>query len=283
MKNVCLGEIKMNEKMICDFINHLMDEEKSRNTIEKYSRDLSTFYKFLNNRELDKTAVREYKEYLMDAYAPRSVNSMLAALNSFFDYIERPDLKVKQLRIQKQIFEAENKDLKKQDYKKLIEASKNDMRMQLIIETLCATGMRVSELKFVTVENYQSGQCEVYNKGKQRIVFLPKKLIKKIRIYVRRKQIKKGKIFVTKNGKSIDRTTIWRGMKKLCKKAKVDAGKVFPHNLRHLFAKTYYSLKRDISKLADILGHSSIDTTRIYVREDRKKHLRDLEGMELVI
>lgn len=273
----------MDTQMIEQFIEYLIDNEKSQNTILKYRRDLNAFMTFLEGRTLEKRIIREYKQFLMERYAPKSVNSMLTALNSFFEYIGRLDLKIKMIRIQKKIFINESRNLTKNDYKKLLYATKDDIRMYLIIETLCSTGMRVSELQYITVENFEDGQISVYNKGKERIIFLPKKLIKKLKEYIRIRQIKKGKIFVTRSGKSIDRIAIWREMKKLCVKAGVPKSKVFPHNLRHLFAKTYYAMKKDLSRLADILGHVSIDTTRIYVMDDSRKHFQDIEMMGLVI
>lgn len=273
----------MNKEMIENFIDYLCENEKCQNTIIKYQRDLYVFFEFLNERSLEKKIVREYKNFLMKKYAPRSVNSMLTALNSFFDYIERRDLKVKVLRIQKKIFINENKNLTKNEYKRLLHAAHDDVRLQLIMETLCSTGMRVSELQYITVENYKSGEIEVFNKGKERTIFLSKKLIQKMKIYIQQKKIKKGKIFVTKTGKPMDRISIWRCMKQLCQKAQVQSSKVFPHNLRRLFARSYYSLKKDLSKLADLLGHTSIETTRIYIMEDSKKHYRDIEDMNLII
>lgn len=273
----------MESLLVEKFVDYLVDTEKSKHTIEKYRRDIRLFYRFLDNRKLEKKVVREYKECLMKNYAPRSVNSMLTALNSFFSFIGRLELKIKLIKIQKKIFLEETKNLTKEEYNRLVNASKNDMRMQLIIETLCSTGMRVSELKYITVENYEKGIIDVYNKGKQRIIFIPRKLIERIRIYVLRKQIKKGMIFTTKSGKSVDRVAIWRKMKKICKKANVYASKVFPHNLRHLYAKTYYCMKKDLSKLADLLGHSSIETTRVYIMDDSSKHFQDIEIMDLVV
>lgn len=273
----------MNKELIESFMRFLIDNERSKNTVEKYYRDLHVFMTFLEDRPLEKRVIREYKQFLMTKYAPKSVNSMLTALNSFFEYIGRRDLKIKMIRIQKKIFIDEGKNLTKKEYKKLIYVAKSDARTQLIIETLCSTGMRVSELQYITVENYESGQINVYNKGKQRIVFLPKKLIDKIRVYISKKKIIEGKIFVTRTGKSVDRITIWRSMKKLCRKAQIQPSKVFPHNLRRLFARTYYSIKKDLSKLADLLGHTSIDTTRIYVMEDSRKHFQDIEIMNLII
>lgn len=273
----------MDTQMIEHFIEYLIDNEKSQNTIVKYRRDLTVFMMFLDGRSLEKRVIREYKLLLMERYAPKSVNSMLTALNSFFEYIDRLDLKVKMLRIQRKIFISESRNLTKNDYRKLLYAARQDLRMQMIIETLCATGMRVSELQYITVENFADGQISVYNKGKERMIFLPKKLIRKLREYIRIRQIRKGQIFVTRTGKGIDRVAIWRSMKKLCQEAHVASSKVFPHNLRHLFAKTYYSMKKDLSRLADILGHVSIDTTRIYVMDDSKEHFRDIERMDLVI
>ena len=273
----------MNEELIESFMGYLVDNERSSNTVEKYHRDLRVFMHFLEGREPEKKIIREYKQFLMERYAPKSVNSMLTALNSFFEYIGRRDLKVKMIRIQKRIFIDESRNLTKNEYRKLVYAARYDARMQLIIETLCSTGMRVSELKYITVENFESGQVDVYNKGKQRVIFLPQKLIIKMKKYIEKRKIEKGQIFVTRTGKSIDRISIWRGMKKLCKKAHIETSKVFPHNLRHLFAKTYYSVKKDLSRLADLLGHTNIDTTRIYVMENRQSHFKDIELMKLVI
>ena len=273
----------MNEEMIESFLIFLIDNERSKNTIEKYSRDLHVFMSFLNDRPLEKRIIREYKKFLMERYAPKSVNSMLTALNSFFDYVGRLDLKIKMIRIQKKLFMDENKNLTKKEYKRLIYAARSDARIQLIMETLCSTGMRVSELKYLKVENFEEGHFQVYNKGKEREIFLPKKLVLKLESYIKQNNIKSGEIFITKTGKSIDRIAIWREMKRLCKIARVQSSKVFPHNLRHLFARTYYTLKKDLSKLADLLGHTSIDTTRIYVMEDSRKHFQDIELMNLVI
>lgn len=230
--------------------------------------------------------VIEYKQKLInDGYAVSSINSMLAAINSLLDYLGWADCKVKSIKTQRKIYCPENKELTKAEYLRLLNAAEqnHNNRLYLILQTICGTGIRVSELQFITVEALKNGQIEVSCKGKNRVIFIVKKLKKILLRYAKEKHIKAGSIFITKSGKPVNRTNIWREMKALCKQANVNLYKVFPHNLRHLFARTFYKLKKDIAKLADILGHSSINTTRIYIIYTGDEHLKCMENMQLVI
>jgi len=260
----------------------LRDAEKSDLTVEKYLRDVGAFLRWLGPRELEKRAVLEYKAYLTERYAPASVNSMLSALNSYFLFLGRMDCKVRILRQQRRIFCSEQKELTRGEYQRLLQAAAGQPRLHLLIQTICATGIRVSEHRFITAEAVRAGVAEVYCKGKLRTVLLPRKLCAALRRYARAQGIRTGSLFVTRRGKPLDRSYIWAEMKKLCKAANVLAEKVFPHNLRHLFARTYYAMEKDIVRLADILGHASINTTRIYTVESGETHRRQIEKMRLI-
>lgn len=269
-----------------DYSMHLTLEEKSRLTIEKYLRDITAFKAFADNCEISKEKVMEYKNKLIrDNYALRSINSMLASLNSFFDFMDWSDCKVKSLKIQQQIFCSEEKELTKAEYERLCRTAErnHNVRMKLILQTICSTGIRVSELRYITVEAVKKGFAQVNCKGKNRRIFMVKELRKRLLAYIRDSRINSGSVFVTRNGKPMDRSNIWREMKKLCKDAKVCCEKVFPHNLRHLFARTFYKIEKDIAKLADILGHSSINTTRIYIVSTGFEHQKRMESMRLII
>ena len=275
---------RITKKLINDFREYLINEEKSVATIEKYIRDICAFHNWLCGRVVDKQTVLEYKAYLVENYKPASVNSVLSSLNSFFTRSEWYDCKVKALRIQKQIFSSKDKELTKAEYEKLLDAakSKNNERLYLLMQTICSTGIRVSELRFVTVAAVNTGVANINCKGKLRQVFLPKALCKVLTRYVREQKITSGSVFVSRTGKPLDRSNIWSDMKKLCESAGVSKDKVFPHNLRHLFARTYYSLQKDIVRLADILGHSSVNTTRIYTMETGEVHKRHIERLGLL-
>ena len=272
-------------KEIDAFKENLILEEMSDATVEKYVRDVKMFAAYVSGEAINKEIVIAYKKNLQEKYAVRSVNSMLAGINQFFEFKEWYDLKVKLLKVQQQIFGSEEKELTKEEYMRLCRAAKqkNNLRLSLILQTICATGIRVSELKYITVEAAKKGESVVNCKAKTRSVFIVKKLRKKLLDYAAKMNIKSGMIFITKTGKPIDRTNIWREMKALCKDAYVDPQKVFPHNLRHLFARMFYSLEKDIAKLADILGHSSINTTRIYIISTGVEHRRYMEKMRLII
>ncbi len=267
----------MNMKnQIRDFENYLTEEEKSTATIEKYLRDIKAFSTYLCNRELNKSEVIAYKKNIVENYAPSSANSMLVSVNSFLKFIGCESCCVRLLKIQRQIFASEKKELTTAEYKRLLSAAKGT-RLELVIQTICETGIRVSELQYITAEAVHEGKAVVDCKNKTRVIFIPSPLRKILLGYIKKSGIKAGSVFITKSGKPLNRSNIWRDMKALCKAANVSADKVFPHNLRHLFARTFYSIERDIVRLADLLGHSSIDTTRIYTMETGKSHINCLE------
>ena len=275
----------LKEEKLQEFETYLYGEERSTATIEKYLHDLRVFYDFMEGRELSKSAVLEYKNYLLKKYAVTSANSMIAAVNAFLRFHGWHDLCVKQYKIQKSAFCPEEKELTKAEYVRLIQAAKRNSneRLNLIIQTICGTGIRVSELQYITVEAVYKGQAFVNCKGKNRRIFIVEELRKKLLQYIKKQNIKSGAVFVTKNGKPVSRHNVWREMKALCKDASVPSSKVFPHNLRHLFARTFYGIEKDIAKLADILGHTSINTTRIYVITTATEHKRKMENMRLII
>ncbi len=265
---------------------HLRMEEKSKGTIEKYMRDIRRFALFMPlNKEIDKEMVIEYKEYLAEQYAISTANSMIAAINGLFIHMGWYELKVKPFKQQRKIFRDKERELTKAEYLRLLDAAKDEgnYRLFYIMETLCATGIRISELPYITVEAVNAGSAEVNCKGKQRIVLLNSKLRKALLRYCKEQRIDSGSVFITRTGKPMSRSNIWTEMKKLCAAANVDPKKVFPHNLRHLFAVMFYKLDKDIAKLADLLGHASIETTRIYIMESYESHIRLLEMMDLVI
>ena len=270
--------------LITKFKNYLINEEKSKHTIEKYIKDISVFAQWLSECEISKVKVLEYKEKIINEYAPKSVNAMLSSINAFFSFMEWHELKVKTLKIQKQIFAQKDKELTKAEYERLLTAAKdkNNKRLYYLMQTICSTGIRVSELKSITVEAVYNKTAIINCKGKMRTVFLPKQFCKILNGYIKKNNIKSGSVFVSKNGKPLDRSNIWSDMKKLCELAGVSKDKVFPHNLRHLFARTYYSLQKDIVRLADILGHSSVDTTRIYTMGTGEEHRKHIEKMHLL-
>ena len=263
-------------KAIDEFKEHLILEERSKITVEKYIRDVKAFAKYTQNSAITKETVIAYKKYLQENYAVRSVNSMLASINSLFMFLGWHDLRVKSLKLQQQVFCPEEKELTKAE-------RKHNERLNLILQTICGTGIRVSELQFITVEAVKQGEAVVNCKAKTRSVFIVKELKQKLLRYAAEQNIKSGMIFVTRTGKPISRTNIWREMKALCEEANVNPGKVFPHNLRHLFARVFYGIEKDIAKLADILGHSSINTTRIYIISTGTEHQKQLENMRLII
>ncbi len=273
------------KEMLENYKMHLINEEKANATIEKYVRDVAEFAEWLESKKLEKSMVLEYKAELIEQYAPASVNAALSSLNSFFTYMEWYDLRVKNLKIQKQIFASTDKELTKSEYKRLLSAAKDkkNKRLYLLMQTICSTGIRVSEVRFVTVEAVNRRLAEINCKGKRRQVFLPKQLCQILKQYIREQKIKSGAVFITKNGNPLDRSNIWSDMKKLCKAANVSEKKVFPHNLRHLFARTYYSLQKDIVRLADILGHSSVNTTRIYTMESGEIHRKQIQKLGLLL
>ncbi len=255
-------------------------------TIQKYTHDILNFISYIAESEITKEIVIEYKNKLIsEKYCPRSNNSILASINSFLRYMNREDCVVKNIRIQRQIYCSEEKELSKSEYIRLIHTAEQEgkKRLSLIIQTICSSGIRVSELEFITFEAVKCGKAVVSLKGKTRHIFIVKNLRKLLLKYATLNNIKSGPIFITRTEKNISRTNIWREMKQLCTKAKVNPSKVYPHNLRHLFARTFYNMKKDIVKLADVLGHSSINTTRIYIISTDYEHRRQMENMKLLL
>ncbi|NDO20275.1 tyrosine-type recombinase/integrase [Lachnospiraceae bacterium MD329] len=266
------------------FESYLISEEKSKATVMKYTHDVTAFVQWLNGQQISKTVVQEYKQWLEGEYAPKSVNSILSSLNSFFEWIDHPEYRVKSLKIQQNAFIEPNRELTKAEYDMLLKTAyeQGKTRLYLVMQTICATGIRVSELAYITVDAVKNGVARIKCKGKNRVIFIPSKLCKMLQRYIREKNIRNGAVFVTRRGKPLNRSNLWAEMKRLCVKAGVLASKVFPHNLRHLFGKTYYAVYQDIVRLADILGHSSINTTRIYTAESGEVHRKRIQKLGLI-
>lgn len=268
------------EADIVRFELHLRNEERSKATIEKYLRDVRRFQIFAENREITKELIVQYKDSLIEkGYAVRSINSMLAALNTYLSFLGCSEYRVRSIKAQKTIYCREERLLTKAEYLRLLDASRNRPRLFLLLQTICATGIRVSELSHFTVEAVKQGEVIVHSKGKTRVILVPSKLKTMLLKYARQLKIERGVIFRTKSGLPLDRSNIWTEMKHICGIANVNPSKVFPHNLRKLFARTFYNIERDIAKLADILGHSSIDTTRIYIMSTGWEHQRKIDRL----
>ena len=279
------GRILTSEAIDC-FKKYLREEEKSENTIEKYLRDVRAFAAYLSGIEVTKETVIAYKSRLLaENYAVRSINSILASVNSLFAFLGWTDCKVKSIKLQRQVYCPEEKELTKAEYTRLVNTAKQkgNERLNLILQTICGTGIRVSELQYITVEAIKNGEAVVSLKGKTRTIFIVRELQKKLLRYAAEQGITSGTIFITRTGRPMSRTNIWREMKGLCEQAGVNPQKVFPHNLRHLFARIFYGIEKDIAKLADILGHSSINTTRIYIISTGDEHRKRMEHMRLII
>ena len=276
----------MKTELIEEFSYHLYSQEKTAATIRKYSTDLKTFLEYLGtDRQVHRIRLLEYKEWLRQQYAVSSANSMLAAVNSFLDYLCFPELKVKSYKVQKRMFLDSEKEMTKTEYRKLVETARKKEKSQLalILEAICATGVRVSELKYLTVKNLQDGRLEVCNKGKTRIVLIPESLRKKLLCYAGKQGIKSGPVFITRSGKPKDRSNIWTEMKVLAEQAGIKPKKVFPNNLRHLFARSFYKVTNNLAALADVLGHSSLEVTRIYTADTLKKFQGMIEQLDLIV
>ena len=275
----------INQEHLTAFERHLRLEEREPGTIEKYLRDVRSFAAWLGERPLDKETAIAWKEHLLTSgYAPSTINSMLIAVNQFFRFRHWDELRIKTIRIQRQIFRSRDRELTKEEYTRLLETahSLGRERLELLMETICATGIRVSEVKYITVEATQAGRAEIALKGKIRTILLPGKLRRKLLKYAQKQKIGSGEIFLTKTGKGMSRRQIWAEMKAICKRAGVAESKVFPHNLRHLFARTFYRTCRDVVQLADVLGHSSIETTRIYLASTGVEYVRRMDRLGLV-
>ena len=271
-------------ELLQEFAAYLKSEERCAGTVEKYLRDVSGFVVWLAERDLTKEQTTLWKEYLLETHKPVTVNSMLSALNGFLRFIGREDCRVRFLRIQRRLFRDMSREMTRQDYNRLLETARQSgrKRLALLMETICATGIRVSELRFITVEALRRGRAEVALKGKIRTILLPHKLCRKLLNYAKKQKTISGEVFLAGNGMSISRKRVWAEMKALCREAGVAPTKVFPHNLRHLFARVFYHACRDIVQLADVLGHSSVETTRIYLISTGDEHARQIERLRLV-
>ena len=278
-------KLQLTEREFDQFEDYLRHDEREESTIEAYLRSLTRFAEWADGRAVTKELAMEWKTALSESgYRPISVNAMLAAVNKFFTCMGREDCKVKYLKLQRQMFRKSEKDLSKEEYQRLVQAAheKGDLRMELILETICATGIRVGELKYITLEAVRAGVAEIALKGKIRTILLPRRLCRKLQKYAKQQKIASGKIFLTQDGLPVSRQSIWTRMKALCEAAGVERSKVFPHNLRSLFARSFYGSCHDVVRLADVLGHSSIETTRIYLMSTGKEYLRQLDKLGLV-
>lgn len=274
------------EEILIQYQQHLIEEEKSPATVKKYMRDLKKLIEFAGERSIDKNLMIEFKDKLLnqDYYKISSVNSYIIVANCFLAHQGWHDAKVKTYKVQREAFCPESKHLTRAEYKRLVNTAKEkqNIRLAMILQTICSTGIRISELQYITVETVQTGVVTISCKGKVRTILLPGKLQKELHWYIRKQKIREGVVFCTSKGKPVNRSNIWREMQAICEEAKVEKEKVYPHNLRHLFAQCFYEIKKDIAKLADVLGHSSIETTRIYIRTSCNEHKKQLEMMNLV-
>ena len=276
----------MTLQQIEDYKTHLIREERSFETIRKYIHDVEVFFRFLPaDKTFCKETVLAYKQMLAENYRVSSANSMLAALSGFLSFAGMKNCRVKQFRMQRRTFRDESKELTRQEYARLVRAAqlRRDERLALLIQTICSTGIRVSEHRFITAESLRSGSVQIANKGKVRTVLFPKELCRLLRRYCEKNKIRTGPVFLSRRGRPLNRSNIWAQMKRLCTAAGVAPEKVFPHNLRHLFALTFYRLEKDIVRLADLLGHASIETTRIYTFTSPQEHARALSRMHLLL
>ena len=272
-------------EQIMAFREYLKAEERSDGTVEKYLRDVGQFEAWLDGGAVTKEAAAGWKEHLLsERYGPSTVNGKLASLNAFLAFIGREDCRVKALKLQRKLFRDAGKELTRQEYHRLTQTAQaqGKARLGLLMESICATGIRVSEVKYLTVEAARAGKAEISLKGKIRTILLPDKLCRKLLKYAEKQKTASGEIFLTRSGAPLSRKQIWAEMKALCQAAGVESSKVFPHNLRHLFATVFYHACKDIAKLADVLGHSSIETTRIYLLTTGTEHRRQLERLGLV-
>lgn len=277
---------QLTQQQIQAYAHYLQMEEKSRATMEKYLRDIRAFARWLDGRAIRKELTSEWKGHLIaQNYAPTTVNAMLSALNSLLEFLDLQECRVKFLKIQRCLFRDADRELTKEDYQRLLNTARKlgRERLGLLVETIGATGIRVSEVPYITVEAAQRGKAVIALKGKIRTILLPEKLRRKLLRYAKKQKTASGTIFRTKSGKELGRRQIWAELKGLCKYAGVEPGKVFPHNLRHLFATVFYRACRDIAKLADLLGHSSIETTRIYLITSGTEHQREIDRLGLVL
>lgn len=280
-----MNEYNLTPDRIAGFRRYLIGEERARTTIEKYLRDIRSFAAWLDGKAVTRECVAAWKEWLLEEQrSPSTVNAALSALNGLFRFLGWESYRAKFLKIQRRLFRDPARELTRSDYDKLISAARNldRKRLALLMETICATGIRVSEVQYITIDAIRKGRTEIHLKGKIRTILIPTKLRRKLLKYAQKQKIVSGEIFITGNGTALSRRQIWAEMKRLCVYAGVAPSKVFPHNLRHLFATAYYGAYKDIAKLADVLGHSSIETTRIYLLSSGAEHQKQLDRLGLV-
>ena len=281
-----MAELTISSNQLAAYAAYLHTEERSPGTVEKYLRDVQAFARWLDGRPVTRELAAGWKEYLhSQGYAPVTINAMLAALNSLLRFLGREDCRVKFLKIQRRLFREAGRELTRPEYERLLMAARErgQDRLALLMETICATGIRVSEVRYLTVEAARRGRAEIALKGKIRTILIPNRLCRKLLKYAGKNKTVSGEIFLTRNGTSMSRRQIWAELKRLCQYAGVESTKVFPHNLRHLFATTFYKVCKDIARLADVLGHSSIETTRIYLLTSGREHARQLDRLGLVL
>ena len=274
---------KLNHKSLCAYMSYLSENEKAAATITKYRHDVDVFFRWNSETHLSKERLCEYKAFLKENFKVSSANSMLISLNGYLKFCGYASWCIKLFRVQKQTFMQQEKELTKEEYFRLLNVAGNGSRIQTVMETVATTGIRVSELPYITMEAVSCGHASICNKGKERTVLLSSKLCKMLKRYAKRNGIRRGSIFITRTGKPLDRSNIWSSMKALCREAGVNPEKVFPHNLRHLFARAFYAVKKDIARLADLLGHSRIETTRLYILSSGKEHIRQIEKLDLLL
>ena len=279
-----MEEITLTGQSISAFREFLVENEKARATVEKYVQEAEQLRLALCGAPVTKAGVLAYRERLQQQYRALTVNNKLSAVNAYLRFCGAEHCEVKLLKVQRRAFREEQRDLTESEYRRLLSIAKGrkNQRLYHVMLTICATGIRVSEVRYVTVEAVYRGRAEISLKGKIRTILLPGKLCRKLLKYARKHKTVSGEIFLTRNGTSLSRRQIWTELKRLCKSAGVESAKVFPHNLRHLFATIFYRACKDIVRLADVLGHSSIETTRIYLVTSGAEHARQLERLGLV-
>lgn len=277
--------MKEMECMIQEFENHLYENERAPLTVQKYVHEAELLMEFLGGREITKERMLKYRQYLEEQFSVRTVNSKISAINTYLKFCGMEGCKIRLLKVQRQVFVEEDKQLTEKDYKRLLSAAANcgKKRLYYLLLTLGGTGIRISELKFITVNAVATRRAQIRLKGKSRTVIIPKELARRLKKYIRENEIKSGPVFCTRTGKAVDRSNICHEMKRLCTTAGVEARKVHPHNFRHLFARAFYAVEKNLAYLADILGHSSIETTRIYVAGTMREHENIIAKMQLVI
>ena len=276
---------KISIKKVGEFENNLIMNEKSMATIKKYIKEIRNFLDYLDGGDITKSRAMQYRAAMQPEYKAQTINVKLSAVNAFLDFIGRPECRVRFIKVQKKSFVEEEKELREEEYRTLLLSARERGKIRLyhILLTLCSTGIRISELKYITADAVQQGRAEIDMKGKHRVILLPNELKNKLKDYMDQQNIRTGSVFITRNGKPVDRSNIFHEMKRLSAYAGVKPKKVYPHNLRHLFARSFYAVEKNLSHLADILGHSSIETTRIYIASSYRNFDRIFDSMQLII